>query len=387
MFTASIVRTLNKLHGGSGPVHRPHQLPRKRKSVGGARQESANNESRPVRTDLSEPIQKCLEDAKTKVQLLKTSLQFLKDATHPSDVLRVKTFTQHLRQWSTRIHRLERELARHHDQRTQFLESRETLSGREARLNSNSTLASIPDTSDIEQETVHSNQCLHCGAKSSMRINIDKNTQQCTKCFLGEPCFDVVHTEGDRPMTSKQNHYYPENQWNNALNYAQGMRCGMPAPEIINKVMEVLDHTYKVKREDLPDVKHELIDDILKSLSYKKRSKQKILIWCIITGRTPERMTIEEYVEADKYAQVYFRHVRDVIKELNLLYRLNRKNLLSYDYLAYKIFELISKTHDPSYKRHMNWYKLLQSDDKIWVQDRIWEKVCARAGWQFFPTV
>ena len=128
-----------------------------------------------------------------------------------------------------------------------------------------------------------------------------------------------------------------------------------------------------------------LVDDILKELKYAKRSKQKVLCWCIITSNTPERITIEEYVEADRYFRIYSRHIRAVIAELNLTHRMNRKNLLNYNYLAYKIFELLS-VDDPQYGRHMKWYKLLQGDDKIWVQDLIWKKICERAEWDFIST-
>ena len=215
---------------------------------------------------------------------------------------------------------------------------------------------------------------------------MEKSTQQCIKCFREEACFDVVHTEGDRAKTSKQNHYYPASQWDNALNYAQGMRCGSVPPDIITKLMEKLDTEHHITKDNQKEIPHTLVDKILKKMGYKKRSKQKILCWCIVTGRQPERMTIEEYIVADRYAQVYFRCVRDVIKALNLSHRLNRKNRLSYDVLAYKIFELLASTVDPQYERHMKWYKLLEGDDKIWVQDLIWREVCIRSNWKFIPT-
>ena len=68
-------------------------------------------------------------------------------------------------------------------------------------------------------------------------------------------------------------------------------------------------------------------------------------------------------------------------------HRIDRKNLLlSYDFLGYKNFELLAHEKDKAYERHMEWYRLLKGDDKIWLQDLIWEHVCARTGWTFYPT-
>jgi hypothetical protein len=379
MFTSSIVRTLNRLQ--NGPVRCPPQHPNgKRKHHDYPPNTPTGAGHGPSRTILSEPTQKRLDFAQDKVLQLKRVIAALESSTHPSDILRSKTAAQHLLQFRSWVHRLKRDLARHREYRSKYLESRETLSGR------NGAAISTLSKNVVEQETVHSDQCLHCGAKASMRINTTKSTQQCVKCFREEACFDVVHTEGDRAKTSKQNHYYPASQWDNALNYAQGMRCGAVPPEIISKVVEKLDVEYQIKKEEWRNIPHTLIDKVLKKIGYKKRSKQKILCWCIIVGRQPERMTIEEYVEADKYAQVYFRCVRGVIRELNVSHRLNRKNRLSYDFLAHKIFELLAEIKDPEYKRHMMWYKLLEGDDKIWVQDLIWKKVCEQSGWKFIPT-
>lgn len=382
MFTSTIVRSLNRLHHNDGAsIRQPVSLPIKRKCEKRAPSQSPATR-KPTRTILSEPTQKCLNYAKEKQINLEREIKILENCTHPADLLRLKTMMQHFRQNKSRIYRLERDMARHQNYESRYNATRETLTTLEQKLLGR-TLTS--DIVDPLKETVHRNQCLNCGAKASMRINTAKSTQQCIKCFREEHCHDVVSTDGDRPMTSKANHYYPENQWLNSLNYAQGMRCGVVPPEIIHKVNEILDTEYEIRPSDRKNVPHQLIDDILKKMKYKKRSKQKVLIWCIITGRSPVRMTIQEFTEADRYAQVYFRLVRDVIKELNLSHRLNRKNLLSYDFLAYKILELLSM-NEPRYKRHMDFYKLLQGDDKIYVQDLIWQRVCSKAGWDFYPT-
>lgn len=405
MFTASILRALNKFNG----THTRNQVARRRarESTKKSTAASRNRENKgsknggspstrsetvvpqPKRIALSEPTEKCLVYAQAKCQEFTKYLTTYENATHPSAILRKKWCESQLKSWTARVNRLRKNMVAWKQYKIRYETAQEASRGLSTRSvgpeASAQNSSSTEDVGDFSRDTVHTNQCIHCGAKSSMHINTNKNTQQCTQCFREEICFDVVYTTGDRPMTSKQNHYYPENHWNNALNYAQGMRCGVVPPEIIRKVHEQLYHVYQVKREEQRHIHHELVRDILKDLKYKKRNKQRVLCWCIITGRRPVRLTISEYQEADKDFHIYFQHVRPVIAALNLSHRLGRKNLLSYDFLAYKIFERLSKTK-PQYKRHMEWYKLLKGDDKLWVQDLIWSGVCDRANWVFYPT-
>jgi hypothetical protein len=371
-------------------VRRPEPGPKKRKRPGKSHPDKPSQpSSKPTQkpTPYSEPAEKSLAAAQTRIVQLEKEVAQYQTSSHPSDLLRLRVAEQGLVQFKSRVHRLKRDLARHIEHRKRYQESRATLTGRYSKATDTADVASSSPEPATQVETVHSDQCLHCGAKASMRIDTAKSTQQCVKCFREEPCFDVVHTEGDRAKTSKQNHYYPASQWDNALNYAQGMRCGTVPPDIIDKVTETLDTKYGYNMENRKDIPHTLIDEILKKMGYKKRSKQKILCWCIITGRKPERLTIEEYIEADKYAQVYFHHIIPVIKELNLSHRLNRKNRLSYDYLPRQIFTLLARTKDPRYERHVKWYKLLQSNEKNWVQDLIWRRVCDKTGWTFIPAM
>ena len=395
MFTSSIVRTLNKLRGkadsrkraGRGPVPppRPASNASSRKRTHSSTRPCVNTPSHkhtpkssappPTATAQiawSEPTQRCLEYARAHYAQLEKDASIM-DGCHPTDTLRMNLHKQHLAQWNSRIRRLEKDLNRHVQYSTRYAATHDKGHPGEA----------VPTYVDIN--TVYINRCLHCGAKASMKINTSKSTQQCSQCFREEACYDVVHTTGDRPMTSKQNHYYPENHWNGALNYAQGMRCGAVPPEIIDKVNHQLQTVYQIQADERKQVPHSLIGTILKDLRYKKRNKQKVLCWCIITGQTPERLTIAEYLEADRYCKLYFQHIRPVIRSLNLSHRIDRKNLLSYDFLAYKIFELLSK-QKPHCARHMKWYKLLKGDDKLWVQDLIWRGVCERTGWEFYPT-
>ena len=59
----------------------------------------------------------------------------------------------------------------------------------------------------------------------------------------------------------------------------------------------------------------------------------------------------------------------------------NRKNFLSYSYVLHKFTELL---HLHQYKNH---FKLLKSREKLLQQDKIWNCICNKLGWEFIPSI
>ena len=58
----------------------------------------------------------------------------------------------------------------------------------------------------------------------------------------------------------------------------------------------------------------------------------------------------------------------------------NRKNFLSYSFVLYKMVELLG--HD----EYLPCFPLLKSKEKLYIQDRIWEKICEELRWEFIRT-
>ena len=58
-----------------------------------------------------------------------------------------------------------------------------------------------------------------------------------------------------------------------------------------------------------------------------------------------------------------------------------RKNFLSYSYTLHKLCQLIGQ------QELVNIFPLLKSRAKLYVQDEIWEKICADLGWKFIPSL
>lgn len=58
-----------------------------------------------------------------------------------------------------------------------------------------------------------------------------------------------------------------------------------------------------------------------------------------------------------------------------------RQNFLSYGYTLYKFCELLGKDE------YLQYFWMLKSNDKLYLQDQIWKKICKELQWEFIPTV
>ena len=386
MFTASITRALTSLNPSCPPIPTlkskspKHKSKKTSKSKKGSKSTSIKekkstkkkktNENQkenviPIPQNYTDVLQFNLDNAQLKCTFFIQTLNKLYDQPqHPAMLLKVQAIEIQLHEWQQRVNCLEQKIIQ-----SQYYSIPQSTSFAETGFVS---IQSIED----------SRKCSYCGELNSIRIDASKNEQQCLACHVKDVCFDVSYTIGEKPATSKQNHYNPGTHWAEALNYAQAMRTSGYPKDIISKLEHVIENKYRIERSKWHLIKLKFINNVLKKdLKYKDRYKHRVLFWCIITKNEPVRMTNDEYQKIYPMFFVYLQHIHDVIKELGI----DRRNLLSYDYLGYQ-FNRIQAETDPRFIRHMKWFSLL-SDDKLPGQDEIFAPVCERAGWPFFPTV
>ena len=58
-----------------------------------------------------------------------------------------------------------------------------------------------------------------------------------------------------------------------------------------------------------------------------------------------------------------------------------RRNLISYPYVLYKLCQLLG------YTEYLKYFNLLKSTSKLFEQDKIWKKICINNGWTYYPSV
>jgi hypothetical protein len=127
----------------------------------------------------------------------------------------------------------------------------------------------------------------------------------------------------------------------------------------------------------------------------------------ILDYRTLARQKVREILKKLKFNK-YYEHVPHIINRLNgcsapvmsreveekLRYMFkeiqpsfqkncpkDRSNFLSYSYVLYKFCELLELDE------YLSSFPLLKNRDKLYVQDKIWEKICQDLSWQFIRSV
>jgi hypothetical protein len=58
-----------------------------------------------------------------------------------------------------------------------------------------------------------------------------------------------------------------------------------------------------------------------------------------------------------------------------------RRNFLSYGYVLYKFCELLEMDE------YLACFPLLKNRDKLYLQDKTWQKICEDMSWQYLRTV
>lgn len=127
----------------------------------------------------------------------------------------------------------------------------------------------------------------------------------------------------------------------------------------------------------------------------------------ILDYRTLARQKVREILKKLKYNK-YYEHVPHIINRLNgcsapvmsreveekLRYMFkeiqpafqkncpkDRSNFLSYSYVLYKFCELLELDE------YLPSFPLLKNRDKLYIQDKIWERICEDLSWQFIRSV
>jgi hypothetical protein len=127
----------------------------------------------------------------------------------------------------------------------------------------------------------------------------------------------------------------------------------------------------------------------------------------ILDYRTLARAKVREILKKLKFNK-YYEHVPHIINRLNgcsapvmsreveekLRYMFkeiqpsfqkncpkDRSNFLSYSYVLYKFCELLDLDE------YLSSFPLLKNRDKLYIQDKIWEKICEDLSWQFIRSV
>jgi hypothetical protein len=212
---------------------------------------------------------------------------------------------------------------------------------------------------------VHARECLlvceNCGA-----CQVFQDLQQPQ---WSDECYHVTS------YRYKRKSYFIEH-----LNRFQGKEhTNIPRP-VLTSLMNELQARRITKTDEITP---QLIKDLLKDIGKTNYYDNVNSIIRILSGRPLPQFSPELQVRLQKM----FNETLEPFDKWKYLIP-NRSNYLSYPYVIRKLLVIIAeRDNDPELKKYVKCFSLLKSKEKLWAQERVWEKICQETGFPFYKSI
>ena len=213
--------------------------------------------------------------------------------------------------------------------------------------------------------------CPNC--ETEMSFSANEAIFTCVTCGYQ----DFVLIDSDKPSYKdppREVSYYAYKR----INHFNEWLAQFQAKETTEIPQEVYDALIlELKKERIMDfrtLKASKVKEILKKLKFNKYYEHIPHIINHLNGQTAPVMSRE--VEEK---------LRYMFKEIQPSFQAHcpkeRSNFLSYSYVLYKFCELLELDE------YLPCFPLLKNRDKLYVQDKIWQKICADLSWEFIKSI
>jgi hypothetical protein len=213
-------------------------------------------------------------------------------------------------------------------------------------------------------------QCEHCGNEMIMCLNEANLT--CSKC--GHQEFILVDSDKpsykDPPREVAYYAYKKINHFNEWLAQFQAKESTEIPHEIYDAILIQLK---KERITNMASLKPTKLREILRKLKCSKYYEHIPHIINRLNGQNAPFMSRED----EEKLRHMFREIQPSFKKHCPK---GRRNFLSYGYVLYKFCELLEMDE------YLACFPLLKNRDKLYLQDKTWEKICEEMKWQFIPT-
>lgn len=221
--------------------------------------------------------------------------------------------------------------------------------------------------------------CKNCGNKCL--VNSRECYLTCEKCGTCVEWQDPdVPQWSDEVDVSKAYRYKRLGYFIEHLYRVQAKECTIIPENVINKLLLEL----KKRRITNPEkITPKLIKSFLKSLDLTSYYDNVNSIIRTLSGR--EAPEFPEELE-DKLVVMFMRTQEPFEKFKHLIP--DRNNYLSYPYVIRQLLIIISNSeNNKELLKFVKMFPLLKSRTKLWYQEKVWEKICLRNDWPFFPSI
>jgi hypothetical protein len=225
--------------------------------------------------------------------------------------------------------------------------------------------------------------------ENAVASSISENYGNCAVCgsemFLNETFLDcpdcgyrdVILVDSEKPSYKdppREMSYYAYkkiNHLNEWLAQFQAKETTEIAPAILDQIRTELR---KERITDMSKLKPSKLKEVIKKLKLNRCYDHVAHILNRLNGISAPVLSreVEEKLRF-MFKEIQFSFVKHCPKK--------RSNFLSYSFVLYKFCELLELDE------YLPCFPLLKSREKLYMQDKIWKKICEDMGWEFIQTV
>jgi len=222
--------------------------------------------------------------------------------------------------------------------------------------------------------SIHSNDssfvCDACG--EDMKVSINDATVSCPECGYHK----LILMDSDKPSYKdppREVSYYAYKRINHFNEWLAQFQA-KESTEIPEEVFDTIQAQITKERILPSSLNRSKIREILKKLKFNSYYEHVPHILSRLNGNTAPVMD-REMEEKLRY----------LFKEIQPSFQkhcpADRSNFLSYSYVLYKLCELLELDN------FLHCFPLLKNRDKLYAQDKIWEKICKDLQWEFIRSI
>jgi len=213
-------------------------------------------------------------------------------------------------------------------------------------------------------------QCDGCG--EDMKVSVNDATISCPECGFHK----LILMDSDKPSYKdppREVSYYAYKRINHFNEWLAQFQA-KESTEIPEEVFEAIQTQIKKERLQASSLNRTKIREILKKLKFNSYYEHVPHILSRLNGHTAPVMDRETEEK-----------LRYLFKEIQPSFQkhcpADRSNFLSYSYVLYKLCELLELDG------FLHCFPLLKNRDKLYAQDKIWEKICKDLQWEFYRSI
>jgi len=234
-----------------------------------------------------------------------------------------------------------------------------------------------PELKEIEiNNNISKIECKNC-KNQSFKYDPKSSEDVCTTCGLSKT---VLFNDESIPLYTENIeqvvvfNYKRNNHFQECLNQLQAKENTTIPPQIIK------DLTFEFKKYNIKDPKlfnAKLVKSYLKKLKYNKYYEHIPTIINEFCGLPAPKMT----PELEQQLKIMFDEIQVPFEKYSKIICPDRKNFLNYNYVFYKMCQLLNKDE------FLNFFPLLKSREKLYEHDLIWKGICTDLRWGFIASI